>query len=414
MIGIILVIIIWLLAMLTSLGYYSRPISRRDSRREHIPVYHSEDISDELVEHIAVTHNERKDWKVQNRLGNEDISTSDMTWLRPEYRVRAKHIYHKFTMLRNRIRWFLNRHSFMFSKPKWWHYLEFLGYKHRRGCLVVAAVLLFVNVALVGYLVWPTLLAGLLASPFIIGMAGVSNPQIYVVQSDDLGAEVTAAVALSAKEIHIDPTYTYTVTAAITDDLSGITIDGHGSTIEHTAGVHIFNQIGTTVGNRTVDGDTDSGQTTVVLTGDGFNISVGDKLIIYDDQTLYGAQGKTGELITVEAVSEAAGDTTITTETNLYYSYTVGDNAMCRQLSQITGVTFRNINFIGADAVTDVGYALRMVYVNDIIIENCTFDKFADRAVHFSSCANVKVTECYFHDSKHASNGYGISALVTI
>lgn len=141
-------------------------------------------------------------------------------------------------------------------------------------------------------------------------------------------------------------------------------------------------------------------------------IITGNRYTIYDDEVLYGAGvQKKGEQIIVENYVEGGGNTTITAQTSLIYSYTTGNNAKLDIITWINDVSFKNINFLGTDSSTDTGYAIRPQYNEGLIVVRCKFTDFGEASVEPISCYNTKIISCDFYGSNKVGLGYGVAVV---
>lgn len=324
--------------------------------------------------------------------------------LRPKMRIRGG--YREFRLLRTKL--FAGRKKI--SLPLVIRYWDFLSYKHIGRPLYVPVLFVLCLCLYLGWVHHIGDIIGVLGVFPIAGMAlgGLNHPQIAVVENATPNTEITAAVAIGAKEIHFDPTITYTVSVAITDDLSDTIVDGHGANITHTSDVHIFNIAGTKGANRILNANADSKQTTIVITGIGYGFAADDRFLIEDDETLYGTTKK-AEIVVALTVAEGGGNTTITALTPLIYDYTTADNAILSLLTMRSNITFTNFYNTGNDGSADLGNAIRCTYCENVTIRDSTNTGFGETTYLFRVCKDVKVDNIYAEKSYKAGTGYGVA-----
>jgi parallel beta-helix repeat protein len=305
------------------------------------------------------------------------------------------------------------------DRKHYYKYVKCKAYKHRYYILAGASLILFAGLFLA---IDPKYSFGLILVPLFAGrgftqrgMGGTpfqagTYPYEYWTTSNDLETEVTNAVALGAKNFHMDYAYSpYTVSSAITDDISSMSMVGHGSTVTHTAGTHIFQLSGSLDGWVDLTANADANQDQYVMTGTGLGISAYDCVLVKDDDVLYGVNGvEKGELTVVDSVAEA-GNSTITAKTDIIYSYTLVDNATATRVSMLEDITFKNINFLGTDESTDTGNALLLTYCWGVDIINCEFSQFGECSTLLRTCLAVNISGSYFERSIKVGNGYGVS-----
>lgn len=325
-------------------------------------------------------------------------------FLRPRMRVRGG--FREFRLLRTRL--FAGRRKI--TLPLAVRYWDFLSYKHIGRPLYVPV--LFV-LCLMVYIAWVHYIGdiiGMLGVFPIAGMAlgGLNHPQIAVVENATPNTEITAAVALGAKEIHFDPTITYTVSAAITDDLSDTVVDGHGCVINNSAGNNYIFEFANGIGtDYALTENTAIGDVTITVgVVNIVNFSVDDIVEVYDDTTLGAA--KRGETMRVRSVDAVAG--TFDTFEGCAYAYLTASNAKTAVITTQDNVTFKNLIIYGQGSAADE-YVFEINSFRNLKIQNCEMHECGKTALALYYAYSVIITGCSFSDTAFAGLGYGIAVV---
>ncbi|HII02060.1 TPA: hypothetical protein HA351_10570 [Methanosarcinaceae archaeon] len=154
-----------------------------------------------------------------------------------------------------------------------------------------------------------------------------------------------------------------------------------------------------------LSGDANSGDTRIKLSSVS-GLSVGDYVKISDDFSVPFQKNdyKNGELAEIVAISGSR----ITIDRPLYDDYTVARNAQVRKISMFNDISFENIDFVGYGMDTS-STAIYFYGVTNIMISNCEFSDFGNRAVSFWDCLECTVEGCTFKRVFKDGTGYGIA-----
>ncbi|MFY1110341.1 MAG: right-handed parallel beta-helix repeat-containing protein [Methanosarcinaceae archaeon] len=151
--------------------------------------------------------------------------------------------------------------------------------------------------------------------------------------------------------------------------------------------------------------DANSGDTQIKLSSVS-GLNVGDYVKISDEFSVPFQRNdyKNGELAEIIDISGS----TITVDRPLYDDYTVARNAQVRKISMFKNISFENINFIGYGMDTS-STAIYFYGVTNIMISNCGFEDFGNRAVSFWDCLDCIVEGSTFKRVFKDGTGYGIA-----
>ncbi len=151
--------------------------------------------------------------------------------------------------------------------------------------------------------------------------------------------------------------------------------------------------------------DANSGDTQIKLSSVS-GLNVGDYVKISDDFSVpfQRIDYKNGELAEIVSISGS----TITVDRPLYDDYTVARNAQVRKISMFKNIKFENIDFVGYGMETS-STAIYFYGVSNIMISNCGFEDFGNRAISFWDCLDCIVEGSTFKRVFKDGTGYGIA-----
>jgi hypothetical protein len=117
-----------------------------------------------------------------------------------------------------------------------------------------------------------------------------------------------------------------------------------------------------------------------------------------------GANVTLGQIVKIKTVTSS---TQLTLYEEVLYDFTTAASASIAKLSLKQGITFRNVNFIGAN--TGIQTALDFDKCADIVVDNCSFDYVDYVSILFDRCVNATLTNTSMRYARSAGLSYGVS-----
>lgn len=109
-----------------------------------------------------------------------------------------------------------------------------------------------------------------------------------------------------------------------------------------------------------------------------------------------------GQYVCIKSIDNA---TQVSLHNDLLYSFDTADNAQLVPITMKKNITFRDVNFIGADDFRQA--ALVFERCQDVTVDNCKFRDIDYTAVIASRCVNFSSSDCTVRNANLTGNSYG-------
>ena len=187
-----------------------------------------------------------------------------------------------------------------------------------------------------------------------------------------------------------------------------VDIYGFGATIHNdNISDEVMRFEGNEKGWRDLSASADAGDLTIELS-DASDVSAGDSIAVQSpDRVIDAGTSGTYALGEGNIVESVSGDT-VTLHDPLTYGYSTADNSQAMVAGSIN-VNVYGVHFQGTDeAGTERG--LRLRYVVDSTVRNCSFDQIGDFSLSIQNGFAVNVFDCHFERGYNISDsdGYGV------
>jgi hypothetical protein len=201
----------------------------------------------------------------------------------------------------------------------------------------------------------------------------------------------------------------------ITDSLgvytfSNVTIDFNGSILDWEGtpltSLELFTITGTYGQTTNVTADAlKNGVYLNVTSTVGF--SKGDLLRIYSNEIWDVSRTSTriGEIVFIESVDSG---TTLKLSTPLYDSYTIANSPKVQKITPVENIKILNGTIQGARGF-DEHSGINVYAGRNIVISGITSKQVDKKHITLTDCTHSTIENCFIFDSKHASQGYGLS-----
>ena len=226
--------------------------------------------------------------------------------------------------------------------------------------------------------------------------------------ADDTAAIQAAITALSAGGIVDGQNLTYRVDSTITGVSSNTRIQN--ATFDFSQQPDIigsidvgFNVAGSIATGVSLTSNTALDSNTVAVTTSSFAV---DDLVFLASTAVWDASTSTpfGQYGRVKSIDSA-------TQLSLYDAvlmpFNTANAATIAKVTPVQKVVFDNVNFIGANNLTQSQNALRFEYGEDCTVSNCKFEKFDYLGVALYRCYSSTISDCHIKFARNSNNAYG-------
>tara|TARA_R110000787_G_scaffold2165_2_gene8788 strand:+ start:166 stop:2625 length:2460 start_codon:yes stop_codon:yes gene_type:complete len=200
---------------------------------------------------------------------------------------------------------------------------------------------------------------------------------------------------------------TYKIISTLTISDSDITLHNLVLDTSATSGeIDFITASGTQGSNVTLTSDTLIGSNTITV-GDTSTFVVDGYAYISSDQVFSATQTVLlGQIVKIKSKTS----TELTLHDDVLYDFTYGaggENAVVAPISTLNNLTFKDINFIGANDIGNSQTALRLNKCFNSNVTNCTFDYYSYASVVFNRCIYSKVSSSSTRFARLSGLAYG-------
>lgn len=238
----------------------------------------------------------------------------------------------------------------------------------------------------------------------VTNVADVINPQDYTT----IGAALNAA---SGKVLDGGGA-TYAINAQTTVTAENITVQNITFDCSAATAGHMLRFVGTEGTALSLSSDVSVGDYTLTVT-DTSTLSVDQWCFLKSDDEFASSEGGfLGQYVCIKSKTS----TTVTLHNDLLYAFATADNAELIPITPKKNITFKNVNFIGADnSTSEYGGQVGLAFdkCKDVTVDNCKFEGFDYTCVRIEQTVNFSSSNCTMRNLNDYENGteygYGIN-----
>ena len=224
--------------------------------------------------------------------------------------------------------------------------------------------------------------------------------------TDDTAA-IQAAINSGAKTI-TGSGLTYKLSGTLTISSSNITLQDMVLDTSGTSGVIEFITVeGTQGSNVSLTANSLTGANTITV-GNTSTFVVDDYAYISSNEVWSATQTVLlGQIVKIKSKTS----TVLTLHDDVLYNFNTADSAVVAPISTLDNITFRDIQFIGANDTTNSQTALKLNKCFNVNVINCDFSYYSYASVVFNRCIQSKVNNSSSRFSRKSGFGYGFAIL---
>ena len=226
--------------------------------------------------------------------------------------------------------------------------------------------------------------------------------------TNDAGAIQAAVTAMSAGGTIDGQGLTYKVNSTITGLSSNTTIQNatfdFSSQPDVPATIDVgFNVLGSIAAGVSLTSNLALDSATVAVNTTSF---AADDLVFLASTSVWDSSTSTtfGQYARVKSIDSGAQ---LTLYDSVLMPFNTANSATIAKVTPVKKVVFDNVNFLGANNLTQSQNALRFEYGEDCTVSNCRFEKFDYIGVSFFRCYANTVTNCRIKFARATGSAYG-------
>lgn len=224
--------------------------------------------------------------------------------------------------------------------------------------------------------------------------------------TDDTAA-IQAAITASGGKVIDGGNLTYRINATIVGIASNTVIQNATFDFSQQSDAGVidvgFNVAGSIATGVSLTSNTALDSNTVAVTTSSFAV---DDLVFLKSTSVWDSSTSTtfGQYARVKSIDSS-------TQLSLYDAvlmpFNTANAATIAKVTPVKKVVFDNVNFIGANNLTQSQNALRFEYGEDCTVSNCKFEKFDYLGVALYRCYASTISDCHIKFARQSGNAYG-------